>query len=157
MATSMRIGFGYDAHKIDSWRPLVLGGVKFENCPGLAGHSDADVLVHAVIDAILAAAGAGDIGEKFPDTDPRYKNISSLELLRQALPEGWIVEQIDATVVCDQPKILPNRARIIDSLRTVLGSGTAIMVKGKTTEGLGALGRGEGIIAFCVALLSRKP
>lgn len=151
----IRIGFGFDSHRIDPARPLVLGGVRFADCPGLAGHSDADVLVHAIIDAILSAAGAGDIGERFPDTDPRYRGISSLELLRQALPGGLVVEQIDATVVCDRPKILANRERLIASLRTVLGPGPAITVKGKTTEGLGALGRGEGMVAFAVALLAR--
>ncbi|MEK8022988.1 MAG: 2-C-methyl-D-erythritol 2,4-cyclodiphosphate synthase [Candidatus Hydrogenedentota bacterium] len=150
-----RIGFGYDSHGVDSSRPLVLGGVTFDDCPGLKGHSDADVLTHAIIDAILSAAGQGDIGEKFPDTDPRYRNISSMELLRQALPAGWLIAQVDATVVCDRPKILPNRERIIGSLRSVLGPEPAISVKGKTTEGLGALGRGEGIVAFAVALLSR--
>jgi 2-C-methyl-D-erythritol 2,4-cyclodiphosphate synthase len=154
--TVPRIGFGYDSHFVDPTRSLVLGGLCFENCPGLSGHSDADVLVHAIIDAILSASNGGDIGERFPDTDPRWKGASSLELLRAIIPSDWTIEQIDATVICDRPKILPNRERIIASLRTVLGSHPQITVKGKTTEGLGALGRGEGIVAFAVALLMRK-
>jgi 2-C-methyl-D-erythritol 2,4-cyclodiphosphate synthase len=157
MAPSLpfRVGFGYDSHRIDPARVLYLGGVRFDDAPGLAGHSDADVLTHAMIDAILSAAGEGDIGARFPDTDSRYKDISSLELLRAALPSGWTVAQIDATVICDRPKIGPNRGRIIASLRTVLGPDAAISVKGKTTEGIGALGRGEGVVAFAVALLER--
>jgi 2-C-methyl-D-erythritol 2,4-cyclodiphosphate synthase len=150
-----RVGFGYDSHRIDASRPLYLGGVRFDDAPGLAGHSDADVLTHAIIDAILSAAGEGDIGTRFPDTDSRYKGISSLELLRLALPANWLIAQVDATVVCDRPKIGPNRDRIIASLRTVLGPDAAISVKGKTTEGIGALGRGEGVVAFAVALLQR--
>lgn len=155
-APGIRIGFGYDSHRIDPSRPLYLGGVRFDGLPGLAGHSDADVLVHAVIDAILSAAGDGDIGSRFPNTDSRYKDISSMELLRRALPLEWTVQQVDATVICDAPKIGAHRDQIIASLRAVLGSGTAISVKGKTTEGLGALGRGEGIVAFAVALLSKS-
>lgn len=154
-ALGIRIGFGYDSHRADPARPLYLGGVRFDGFPGLAGHSDADVLVHAVIDAILSAAGDGDIGSRFPNTDSRYKDISSMELLRRAIPSGWTIQQVDATVVCDAPKIGAHREQIIASLRTVLGSGAAISVKGKTTEGLGALGRGEGIVAFAVALLSK--
>lgn len=154
--TVPRIGFGYDSHFVDPTRTLVLGGIRFDDCPGLAGHSDADVLTHAIIDAILSAAGQGDIGEHFPNTDPRYKDISSLELLRAALPVEWTIEQIDATVICDRPKILPNRERIVASLRTVLGPQPQITIKGKTSEGLGALGRGEGMVAFAVALLSKK-
>lgn len=155
MIPPFRIGFGYDSHRTDPARPLYLGGVRFDGCPGLAGHSDADVLIHAIIDAILSAAGEGDIGSRFPNTDSRYKDISSMELLRRAIPSGWMIAQVDATVVCDAPKIGPNREQIVASLRTALGATTAITVKGKTTEGLGALGRGEGIVAFAVALLVR--
>lgn len=154
-ALPFRIGFGYDSHRTDPTRPLYLGGVRFDGFPGLAGHSDADVLIHAIIDAILSAAGEGDIGSRFPNTDSRYKDIASMELLRRAIPSGWVIAQVDATVVCDAPKIGPNREQIVASLRTALGAETAITVKGKTTEGLGALGRGEGIVAFAVALLTR--
>ena len=151
----IRIGFGYDSHAVDPARTLILGGIKFENISGLKGHSDADVLLHAIIDAILSASGQGDIGEHFPDTDPGYENISSLELLRESIPSDWNIEQIDATVICDQPKILPERSRIIASLKSVLGQNVQITVKGKSTEKLGFLGRGEGIVAFAVALLSK--
>lgn len=151
----IRIGFGYDSHRTDPHRTLYLGGVRFDGVPGLIGNSDADVLVHAVIDAILSAAGEDDIGTKFPNTDSRYRDISSLELLRRALPSSWVVKQIDATVVCDAPMIGVHRERIVAALRTVLGPDTSISVKGKSTEGLGALGRGEGMVAFAVALLAR--
>lgn len=158
LTTMIRIGFGFDSHRTvppgtDSDRQLVLGGVTFPESPGLVGHSDADVLTHAIIDAILSALGEGDIGERFPDTDPQYKNISSLELLRRCCSSKGRLSQVDATVVCDAPKISLNRSRIIDSLRSVLGPDVAVSVKGKTTEGLGALGRGEGIVAFAVALV----
>lgn len=153
---TIRVGFGYDSHRTDPSRPLVLGGVTFIDCPGLAGHSDADVLVHAIIDAILSAAGLGDIGSKFPDSDPRYRNADSIELLGLSIPGEWKVEQIDATVVCDRPKVSENRKRMIERLRTALGDETAINVKGKTSEGLGFPGRGEGMAAFAVVLLSRK-
>lgn len=145
----IRIGFGYDSHRCDPSRALVLGGVTFPGVPGLAGHSDADVLTHAVIDAILSAAGEGDIGERFPNTDPKYKNASSIELLRQSLPKNAKIAQIDATVVCDRPNILAHREAIIASLRGVLGESAQITVKGKTTEGLNS----DGIVAFAVALL----
>lgn len=156
MTLPFRIGFGYDSHRTDPSRTLKLGGVTFENVPGLAGHSDADVLLHAITDAILSAAGEGDIGSRFPDTDPAFKDADSLELLSKSLLTEWTVAQIDATVVCDQPKIGPRREEIIKTIKSVLNEDAIVSVKGKTSEGLGALGRGEGIVAFAVVILARK-
>lgn len=151
MTAGIRIGFGFDSHRSDPSRPLVLGGVRVDGCPGLSGHSDADVLTHAVIDAILAASGGGDIGERFPDTDERWRNARSLELLRQVLPAGFEVVQLDITLVCDRPRILPLRESVISSLKSVVGAGAAVSLKGKTTEGSGLAT--DGIVAFALALL----
>jgi len=122
MNSNIRIGFGYDSHRIDKSRELVLGGVRFEGLPGLKGHSDADILLHAIIDAILSASGNRDIGEFFPDNDPRYKNISSIELLKLVIPEDAKIEQIDATIICDQPKISAVKDKIISSIKSVVGN-----------------------------------
>lgn len=156
-----RVGNGFDVHSFEDGRELWLGGVKIEGHRGLAGHSDADVLIHAVIDSLLGAAGIGDIGELFPDSDPAYKGISSIKLLEHTVKrissEGWVIENVDTTVICETPKISKYKAE----MRKVL-SGTmnipedCMMVKGKTTEKLGFTGRGEGIAVMSSALLSRR-
>ncbi|MBL4888890.1 MAG: 2-C-methyl-D-erythritol 2,4-cyclodiphosphate synthase [Candidatus Lindowbacteria bacterium] len=153
---NIRIGFGYDSHRTDPERKLVLGGVNIPNCPGLAGHSDADVLLHSIIDAILSASGQADIGQKFPNTDERYRDISSIELLKQSLPKNWEIVQIDSTIVCDQPKIQLYKDSMIDKIKTVLGPLVQVTIKGKTSEGLGYVGRGEGIVSFAVVLIQKS-
>jgi 2-C-methyl-D-erythritol 2,4-cyclodiphosphate synthase len=157
----MRIGFGYDSHRFDDSRPLVLGGVRIDGAPGLAGHSDADVLLHAVTDALLGAAALGDIGSHFPDTDERWRGADSAALLaaivREVAEAGYSVGNIDATVVCERPRIRPHvdaiRARIAALLGVDAGQ---ISVKGKTNEGMDAIGRGEGVAAYCAALLETR-
>lgn len=154
----VRVGQGFDLHPFsdDPARPLVLGGVTFEGSPGLAGHSDADVIAHAVTDALLGAAGLGDIGQHFPDTDPAFAGADSLQLLRQAVADvraaGWEPGNVDCTVVLDAPKLAPRRAELQARLTEAVGA--PVTVKGKRPEGLGALGRGEGIACFAVALVS---
>ena len=153
----MRVGHGFDVHPFadDPSRALVLGGVTFPGARGLAGHSDADVIAHAVTDALLGAAGLGDIGEHFPDTDPSLAGADSLELLRTAMVDvrsaGWEPENVDCTVVLDAPKLAPRRDEVQGRLSEVVGA--PVTVKGKRPEGLGALGRGEGIACFAIALL----
>jgi 2-C-methyl-D-erythritol 2,4-cyclodiphosphate synthase len=156
----MRIGMGYDVHRLVPDRKLILGGVVIPHPLGLAGHSDADVLIHAVCDALLGAAALGDIGLHFPDTDPAFRGIDSLELLRRSAAlvagEGLAVRQIDVTVVAQAPRIGPFREQIRSNLAGVLGIALAMTsVKATTTEGLGALGREEGIAAMCIAQLTR--
>ena len=152
-----RVGIGFDVHPfaVDE-KALVLGGITFEG-RGLAGHSDGDVIVHAVIDALLGAAGLGDIGEHFPDTDERWRGADSRTLLgavRRLLDErGWSVVNVDCSVVLDAPKLAARRPEMQEQLS--LDVGAPVTVKGKRPEGLGALGRGEGIAAWAVALLDR--
>jgi 2-C-methyl-D-erythritol 2,4-cyclodiphosphate synthase len=151
-------GIGWDSHRLVPGRPLILGGVTIPHPEGLAGHSDADVLTHAVIDALLGAAGLGDIGHHFPDTDPRYAGADSLGLLRTALAavvdEGWAVAHVDATVVMERPKLAPHRDAIRDALAGVLGlEARRVNVKASTGEGMGFVGRGEGVAALAVATL----
>jgi 2-C-methyl-D-erythritol 2,4-cyclodiphosphate synthase len=151
-------GIGWDSHRLVAGRPLILGGIEIPHPEGLAGHSDADVLTHAVIDALLGAAGLGDIGGHFPDTDPRYAGADSLGLLRTALAavgeEGWAVVHVDATVVMERPKLAPHRDAIRDSLAGVLGlEPRRVNVKASTGEGMGFVGRGEGVAALAVATL----
>ncbi|MGC8862541.1 MAG: 2-C-methyl-D-erythritol 4-phosphate cytidylyltransferase [Armatimonadota bacterium] len=156
----VRTGIGYDVHALVEGRKLILGGVQIDLEKGLAGHSDADVVVHAVMDALLGAASLGDIGRHFPDSDPQYRDISSLELLRRVgamLSEaGWLVLNVDAVVVCERPKIAPFASamsgRIAEALRI---DANRISVKGTTTEGLGFAGRGEGIACQAVAAIRR--
>ncbi|MDD4237511.1 MAG: 2-C-methyl-D-erythritol 2,4-cyclodiphosphate synthase [Desulfotomaculaceae bacterium] len=154
----MRIGFGYDVHKLVEGRPLVLGGVKIPYEKGLLGYSDADVLVHAVMDALLGAAGAGDIGRHFPDTDARYKGINSLILLSkvgEVLNEkGFTVGNIDAVLVAQKPKLAPYMEEMEFQLAQALEINTdRVNVKATTTEGLGFTGTGEGIAAYGTALI----
>lgn len=154
----MRIGFGYDSHRFDPSRPLVLGGVTIPGAPGLAGHSDADALLHAVIDALLGAAALGDIGSHFPDTDERWRGADSSALLgavaREVADSGYRIGNIDATVICERPTLRPYidamRGRIAGVLGIPVG---AVSVKGKTNEGMGAIGAGLGLEVHCVALL----
>ena len=157
----MRTGIGYDIHRTTDERPLVLGGVEIASAPGLAGHSDADVLSHAVTDAVLGAAGAGDIGRHFPDTDVRWKGASSLDLLRRATrivrEAGFTVVNVDAVVVAERPTIAPHVDRMRQRLAGALGiAGDRVSVKGTTNERLGPVGRGEGMAAHAVALLRRS-
>lgn len=156
----LRSGLGYDLHPFGPGRPLILGGVHFEAAQGLVGHSDADVVAHAVTDAVLGAAALGDIGRHFPDTDPAYRGADSLQLLAQAMGKvrqgGWEVVNVDTVVICEQPKIAPQADRMRDNLAQALGVGAdRISIKGKTAEGLGFLGRGEAIACQAVALLHR--
>ena len=154
----MRIGMGYDVHRLMPNRPLVLGGVEIPHKRGLGGHSDADVLTHAICDAILGAAALGDIGQHFPDTDPKYQGVSSLVLLRRtadlAAREGLAVRQLDATIVAQAPRIGPFRERMRTRLSEAIGIPMGMVsVKATTTEGLGFTGRGEGIAAICIVQL----
>jgi 2-C-methyl-D-erythritol 2,4-cyclodiphosphate synthase len=156
----LRAGIGFDTHRLDAGRPLILGGVHVEDAPrGLAGHSDADVLTHAVIDALLGAAGLGDIGEHFPDTDERWRDADSLELLRavvgQLADAGYAPANIDATLACEEPKLAPFR----DEMRTRLAEAAglqpgAVNVKFTTGEGMGFVGRGEGMAALAIATVA---
>lgn len=156
----MRVGMGYDVHRLAEGRRLILGGVEIPFEQGILGHSDADVLAHAVIDALLGAAGLGDIGRHFPDSDPQYENISSLILLARVgqllRGQGWKVGNIDATVVAQRPRLAP----YVEAMRRHLAEALEIEVarigvKATTSDGLGFTGRGEGIAAFAVALLER--
>ena len=149
---SARIGIGYDSHRFASGRSLILGGVEIDHDAGLAGHSDADVLTHAVIDAVLGASGLGDLGAHFPPSDERWRDADSLDLLRAVLGElrGTVVN-IDATLVCERPAIAPHRAEMERLLGDTLGA--PVNVKATTNEGMGWVGRGEGIAAVAVALL----
>lgn len=154
---SVRVGQGFDVHPFtdDPTRRLVLGGVVFEGERGLAGHSDADVIAHAVTDALLGAAGLGDIGQHFPDTDPALTGADSIELLRRAVADvrshGWQPGNVDCTVVLEAPKLAPRRDEIQTRLTDAVGA--PVTVKGKRAEGLGSLGRQEGIACFAVALV----
>lgn len=155
-----RVGQGFDVHRFsdDPGRTLVLGGVTFDGERGLVGHSDADVIAHACADALLGAAGLGDIGQHFPDTDPRWKGADSLELLAEVVrlvsDERWTIGNIDCSVVCEAPKLAPRRDEMQSALMAVVGS--PVSVKGRRAEELGALGRREGIACWAVAVLSRQ-
>ena len=155
---TLRIGQGFDIHRFaDDERPLVLGGVHIAGERGLLGHSDADAVAHAVADALLGAAGLGDIGSHFPDTDPKWKGADSMALLREVVAlvsrEGWGIENVDVNVVCERPKIAPHRESMQDNLRAAVGA--PVSVKGRRAEGLGAIGRAEGIACLAVALLTK--
>jgi 2-C-methyl-D-erythritol 2,4-cyclodiphosphate synthase len=153
----VRTGLGIDTHRFADGRRLVLGGVEIPHSRGLAGWSDADVLAHAITDAILGAADMGDIGQHFPDTDPEFKDADSIELLRevtaQVRSEGWTVEHVDATVMLERPKLAPHREAIASRLREAVGA--SVSVKATTGEGMGFVGREEGVAALAVATLTR--
>ncbi|MFN0179840.1 MAG: 2-C-methyl-D-erythritol 2,4-cyclodiphosphate synthase [Gemmatimonadales bacterium] len=152
----MRSGLGYDSHRFVAGRPLILGGQRIPFDQGLAGHSDADAVAHAVIDAILGAAAAGDIGTLFPDTDPRWKDADSIELLRFAhariRDRGFTVRHLDVTVIIERPKLGPFKEAIAAALAAALGlEPGAVGIKAKTNEGMGFVGRGEGVAVLAVA------
>ena len=146
-----RTGIGIDSHAFATGRPLILGGVEIPHDQGLAGHSDADVLAHAITDALLGAAGLGDIGQHFPDTDERWRDADSIELLRHVVGLVGEVGHVDATVMMERPKLAPHRDAIRESLASVLGC--SVNVKATTGEGMGFVGRGEGVAALAVATL----
>jgi 2-C-methyl-D-erythritol 2,4-cyclodiphosphate synthase len=154
----MRIGIGYDIHRLVAGRSLILGGVSIDHDKGLLGHSDADVLIHAICDALLGAAGMGDIGSHFPDNDPGYKDISSLKLLSQTCrlltDKGYRIVNLDATILAETPKLAPHRQKMQTILADTMNISTAdINIKATTTEGLGVIGKGEGISAVCIAMI----
>ena len=160
--TNLRIGHGYDVHRLTEGRRLILGGVEIPWDRGLLGHSDADVLAHAIADALLGAAALGDIGKLFPDSDPRYAGISSLELLRQVAAllgeKGWAVVNIDATLIAQAPKVGPFRREMEANLASALGAEESrINVKATTEEHLGFTGDGSGMAAHAVAMLEYLP
>ncbi len=158
-AADIRVGHGFDIHRFsdDPGRVLMLGGVAFDGERGLHGHSDADAIAHAVIEALLGAAGLGDIGHHFPDTDPRWQGVDSLQLLQRAAglvtDAGWMVGNVDCSVVCEQPKLAPRRDEMQQRLSAAAGA--PVTVKGRRAEGLGALGRNEGIACWAVAVIQR--
>lgn len=157
----MRIGHGYDVHRLVEGRKLILGGVDIPYEKGLLGHSDADVLLHAISDAILGAIGEGDIGKHFPDTDPRYKGADSLRLLAHVMKladdKGYSLGNVDATIVAQRPKLAPYIPTMRENIASVLcGDEERVNVKATTTEELGFAGRGEGIAAYAVAIMEKK-
>ena len=152
-----RVGTGYDLHRLEAGRPLIIGGVTIPHETGLAGHSDADVLCHAVTDAILGAAAAGDIGQHFPDTDPKWKGANSIDLLKGAVAivraAGYAVANVDAVVIAERPKLAPHIAAMRANLAQAIGIDvSAVSVKGKTNENVDALGRNEAIAVHAVAI-----
>ncbi len=153
-----RIGFGYDAHRLVEKRALILGGVEIPHATGLDGHSDADVLTHAVIDAVIGALGRGDIGRHFPDTDPAYKGINSLSLLNETMAwvrrDGFKVNNLDTTIVAEKPRLAPHLPAMREKLAKVLDAPLEqVNIKATTTEGMGFHGRKEGIAAYAVISL----
>lgn len=159
MTLEIRVGQGFDIHRVsaDSERPMVLGGVMFPGVTGLVGHSDGDAVAHAVAEALLGAAGLGDIGERFPDTDASLEGADSIDLLRQVaefvVEQGWTIGNADCSVVCESPKLAPMRdqmqRRLSDAVRA------PVTVKGRRAEGLGAVGRAEGVVCLASAVISR--
>jgi 2-C-methyl-D-erythritol 2,4-cyclodiphosphate synthase len=149
---ALRVGTGYDVHRLVAGRPLVLGGVAIDHPRGLEGHSDGDVLTHAVIDAVLGAAGLGDLGSHFPPSDERWRDAHSLDLLRTVLGQlRGTVANVDATIICEEPRLAPHRLELERQLRETLAA--PVSVKATTNEGLGWIGRGEGIACVAVALV----
>ena len=157
----IRVGIGYDSHRFVDGRPLVLGGIRIPHGRGLGGHSDADAVAHALADAILGAAAAGEIGQLFPDTDPQWKDADSMELLRTAHElvrgRGYALAQADLTIITEQPKLSPHLAAMAASLAEKLGARPgSVSLKAKTNEGMGFIGRGEGIAVIAVATLEAR-
>ncbi|WP_406612066.1 2-C-methyl-D-erythritol 2,4-cyclodiphosphate synthase [Alcaligenes aquatilis] len=160
MSMPIRVGQGFDVHVLCEGRPLILGGVTIPHTHGLMGHSDADALLHAITDAILGAAGLGDIGRHFPDTDPQYKGADSRVLLRHAYEQvraaGWLVGNVDATIHAQKPKIAPHAPAMVANIEADLKlEPGSVNIKGKTNEAIGFIGRQEGIAVTAVALLYR--
>ncbi|ALO37423.1 2-C-methyl-D-erythritol 2,4-cyclodiphosphate synthase [Alcaligenes nematophilus] len=160
MSMPIRVGQGFDVHVLCEGRPLILGGVTIPHTHGLMGHSDADALLHAITDAILGAAGLGDIGRHFPDTDPKYKGADSRVLLRHAYEQvraaGWLVGNVDATIHAQKPKIAPHAPAMVANIEADLQlEPGSVNIKGKTNEAIGFVGRQEGIAVTSVALLYR--
>jgi len=159
VTVEVRVGQGFDAHRLveDPERPLVLGGCEFAGSLSLEGHSDGDAVSHAVIEALLGAAGLGDIGQRFPDTDPTWRGADSLEMLRDVAQavraDGWAIGNVDCSVICEAPRLAPMREAMQGRLSAAAGA--PVTVKGRRAEGLGALGRSEGIACFAVAVLTR--
>ena len=156
-APDYRVGVGYDSHRFAAGRPLILGGIRIESEVGLVGHSDADAICHAITDAVLGAAGLGDIGEMFPDTDPANKDRDSVGMLEAAIRRvssaGYTIRNVDVSVIAEAPRLGPHRERIKARLATALGiDSSAVSVKGKTNEGMGWIGRQEGLA--CIAVVS---
>lgn len=156
-----KTGIGYDIHRLVEGKPLFLGGVEIPYIKGLLGHSDADVLIHAICDAMLGAAGESDIGEKFPDTDSKYENIRSTELLKMIVhlleQRGWRINNIDAIVITEEPKLSPFKKQISQNLAKIMHINEELVsLKGKTNEGLGDIGRREAIASFAVATLIKE-
>jgi 2-C-methyl-D-erythritol 2,4-cyclodiphosphate synthase len=157
--TDLRVGIGVDAHGFEAGVPLVLGGVQIEHPEGLAGHSDGDVLAHSLIDAVLGAAGLGDIGSLFPSWEERFRGVSSLRLLEEAYAQvreaGWRLVNADCVLIGEEPKIAPHRDEMRRRLQAAIGEGD-VNVRATTTDGLGFTGRGAGLAAHAVALLERR-
>jgi 2-C-methyl-D-erythritol 2,4-cyclodiphosphate synthase len=157
----IRIGLGFDIHRLAEGDGVILGGVKIPFGKKLVGHSDADALCHAIIDALLGAAALGDIGQHFPDTDPKYKGASSIKLLKQVTAEvmsaGYRICNLDAIIVAEAPRLIEHKKRIVDKVAEALEIDSAnVNVKGKTAEGLGAIGAGEALCVYAVALIEKE-
>ncbi len=155
----MRVGFGYDSHRLVEGRKLIIGGVEIPYEKGLAGHSDADVLCHAITDAVLGALGLGDIGTHFPDTDAKWKNAVSIELLKYVVElarmNGFQVDWVDSTIISERPRLSPYISQMKEALSQSGISAGVINIKAKTNEGMGFIGHGEGIAAYAVCLLGK--
>jgi 2-C-methyl-D-erythritol 2,4-cyclodiphosphate synthase len=155
----VRVGHGFDVHRAgsDPGRKLVLGGCVFPGLPGLVGHSDGDAIAHAVADGLLGAAGLGDLGELFPDTDPALEGADSIDLLRRVAARvtgaGWSIGNADCSVVCESPRLAPRRSEMQHRLSEAIGA--PVSVKGRRAEGIGAIGRGEGVVCFAAVVVSR--
>ncbi len=149
---ALRVGTGYDSHRFAEGERLVIGGIEIQHDRGLVGHSDADVLTHAVIDALLGACGLGDLGELFPDTEEQWRDADSIDMLRVVVGQlSGAVANVDVTVICEEPKLGPYKAEIASRLSEILSA--PVSVKASTNEGMGAIGRGEGIACIAVALV----
>ncbi|MCM8796587.1 MAG: 2-C-methyl-D-erythritol 2,4-cyclodiphosphate synthase [Candidatus Omnitrophica bacterium] len=158
---SQRIGIGYDIHRLTEDRKLFLGGIEIPYTLGLYGHSDADVLLHAICDALLGAISAGDIGENFPDTDPKYHNVSSVELLDSVMKmmsgSGYRIANVDTVLIAEEPLIFPFKKKIQANVASLLKiNESCVSIKAKTNEGLDAVGKKEGIVAYAVVLLTKE-
>jgi 2-C-methyl-D-erythritol 2,4-cyclodiphosphate synthase len=148
----LRVGIGYDSHRLTDGETLTLGGVEIEHDRGLSGHSDADVLTHSVIDALLGACGLGDLGELFPDSEEQWRDANSIDMLRIVIGRmSGAIQNVDVTVICEEPRLAPHKAEISSLLTGVLSA--PVSVKASTNEGMGAIGRGEGIACMAVALV----